>query len=400
MAEEKNLLMRDYEYDLPDHRIAQFPLAHRDQSKLLVYKDGKIFHNQFNQLVHHLPASSTLFFNNTKVIPARLRFKKETGAIIEVFLLHPITPSAILQQAMEATGTATWQCTIGNLKRWPDAQTLTSNHPDFTLTARLVNRTKGIVEFSWTPEVKSFAEIISKSGDIPLPPYLNRATEPFDQQAYQTVYSKHKGAVAAPTAGLHFTDSVLQQLKQAGHHTEYLTLHVSAGTFQPVKADHAQEHVMHQEQIVITRDNIVALLNSRFTVAVGTTSVRTLESMYWFGVKLMGNQESLFQISQQDAYTLPQHITVPQALQHVLNYIDAKKTQTLIGETAIYIMPGYSFRVVDALITNFHQPGSTLILLVAAFVGADWRNIYNEALANHYRFLSYGDCSLLFRKIT
>jgi S-adenosylmethionine:tRNA ribosyltransferase-isomerase len=398
MADKKNILMRDYVYELPAHRIAQFPLAQRDQSKLLVYKDDQISHSQFNQLTKHLPANSTLFFNNTRVIPARLRFKKDTGAVIEIFLLHPIWPSTILQQAMEATGKATWQCTIGNLKRWPDAQVLTFGHPDFTLTATLVNRTEGEVEFSWTPETKSFAEIVSKCGDIPLPPYLNRATEPVDQQTYQTVYSKHEGAVAAPTAGLHFTDSVLGQLEKAGHHTEYLTLHVSAGTFQPVKVDQAQNHVMHEEQMVVTRENILTLLSSRFTVAVGTTSVRTLESIYWFGVKLMSNSQSTFQISQQEAYTLPQHITKPEALQQVLDYMKLNKINTLVGETAIYIMPGYKFRTVDALITNFHQPGSTLILLVASFVGSGWREIYDAALGNNYRFLSYGDSSLLFRK--
>jgi S-adenosylmethionine:tRNA ribosyltransferase-isomerase len=397
MADEKNILMRDYEYELPAERIAQFPLAQRDQSKLLVYNDGQITHKHFNQLVAHLPANSTLFFNNTKVIPARLRFRKDTGATIEIFLLHPVLPSAILQHAMEATGKATWQCTIGNLKRWPDGQVLTFNHSEFTLTAQLINRTQGEVEFSW-PETKSFAEVVSKSGDIPLPPYLNRATEPADQQTYQTVYSKHEGAVAAPTAGLHFTDSVLTQLEAAGHRKEYLTLHVSAGTFQPVKSEHAQNHIMHQEQIVITRENILTLLSSRFTVAVGTTSVRTLESTYWFGVKLMGNNQSPFQISQQEAYTLPQHITVPDALQQVLDYMNLNQISALVGETAIYIMPGYKFRTVDALITNFHQPGSTLILLVASFVGSDWREVYHAALTNNYRFLSYGDSSLLFRK--
>lgn len=397
MANEKTILMRDYEYELPADRIAQFPLAQRDQSKLLIYKDGQIAHKQFNQLVETLPTNSTLFFNNTKVIPARLRFRKDTGATIEIFLLHPIKPSAILQQAMEATGKAIWQCTIGNLKRWPDEQVLTFEHSDFTLTAALINRTEGEVEFHW-PETKSFAEVVSKCGDIPLPPYLNRATEPSDQQTYQTVYSKYEGAVAAPTAGLHFTDSVLTQLEKSGHHIEYLTLHVSAGTFQPVKAELATNHVMHQEQIVVTRQNVVTLLSSKFTVAVGTTSVRTLESIYWFGVKLMGNNESNFHISQQDAYTLPQHISTPQALQQVLDYMDFNKLNALVGETAIYIMPGYQFRTVDALITNFHQPGSTLILLVASFVGTDWREIYRAALENNYRFLSYGDSSLLFKK--
>jgi S-adenosylmethionine:tRNA ribosyltransferase-isomerase len=389
MTEKKNILMRDYEYELPAHRIAQFPLAQRDQSKLLVYKDGQIAHKQFHQLVEQLPAESTLFFNDTKVIPARLRFKKNTGATIEIFLLHPIQPSAILQQAMEATGKAVWQCTIGNLKRWPDWQILTYKLADFTLTAKLVNRAEGEVEFSWTPESKSFAEIVSKCGDVPLPPYLNRAPE---------AASKHEGAVAAPTAGLHFTDSVLQQLEKAGHQTQYLTLHVSAGTFQPVKADMAQDHVMHQEQIVVTRTNVTAMLHSKFTVAVGTTSVRTLESIYWFGVKLSQNPEAEFHITQQDAYTLPQQISTAHALQQVLDYMKLKCLDSIVGETSIYIMPGYSFRTINALITNFHQPGSTLVLLIAAFTGSDWRNIYEAALASNYRFLSYGDSSLLFRK--
>jgi S-adenosylmethionine:tRNA ribosyltransferase-isomerase len=398
MAAEKNILMRDYEYELPDERIAQFPLAQRDQSKLLVYKEGQIAHKQFHQLVEQLPAESTLFFNDTKVIPARLRFKKDTGATIEIFLLHPIQPSAILQQAMEATSNATWQCTIGNLKRWPDWQILTYKLADFTLTAKLVNRAEGEVEFSWTPEAKSFAEIVAGCGDVPLPPYLNRAPEAADQRTYQTVYSKHEGAVAAPTAGLHFTDSVLQQLDKAGHQTEYLTLHVSAGTFQPVKTDQAQDHVMHQEQMVVTRANVEAMLHSKFTVAVGTTSVRTLESIYWFGVKLMQNPEAAFHISQQDAYSLPQQISIAHALQQVLDYMKLKGLDSIVGETSIYIMPGYSFRTINALITNFHQPGSTLVLLIAAFTGSDWRNIYEAALANNYRFLSYGDSSLLFRK--
>jgi len=397
MAVNNIVSIQEYTYALPDGRIARFPLPQRDQSKLLVYREGNIKHDQFNNLITYLPSDSTLFFNNTRVIPARLRFKKDTGATIEIFLLHPVEPSAIVQQAMEATGSCQWQCTIGNLKRWPDNKSLQFSHPAFQLNARLLNRAEGIVEFSWNTS-HSFAEVVTLCGDVPLPPYLNRASEETDKESYQTVYSRYDGAVAAPTAGLHFTENILNQLESVGIKKEYLTLHVSAGTFQPVKTDNALEHTMHQEQLVITRKNIEALLSSNFSVAVGTTSVRTMESLYWFGVKLMCNPESAFHINQHDAYTLPQEISTQQSLRQVLDYMNLKGIETLIGETSIYIMPGYSFRMVDALITNFHQPGSTLILLVAAFTGSDWRKIYDSALANHYRFLSYGDSSLLFLK--
>lgn len=391
----KVISIQDYTYELPDERIARFPLPQRDLSKLLVYREGKITHDQFNNLVTHLPTQSTLFFNNTRVIPARLRFKKDTGATIEIFLLHPLAPSTIVHQAMEAIGNCQWQCTIGNLKRWPENKSLQFQHPQFQLNARLVSRVEGIVEFSWSTR-HSFAEVVTLCGDVPLPPYLNRASEETDKESYQTVYSRHDGAVAAPTAGLHFTQSVLNQLESRGIKKEYLTLHVSAGTFQPVKVDNVLDHNMHQEQVVVSRANIVGLLNSSFSVAVGTTSVRTMESLYWFGVKLMNDPESSFHIGQRDAYTLSQEVSKHQALKQVLDYMHLKGLDILVGETSIYIIPGYTFRTVDALITNFHQPGSTLILLVAAFTGPNWRLIYESALANHYRFLSYGDSSLLF----
>ncbi|MCE7862442.1 MAG: S-adenosylmethionine:tRNA ribosyltransferase-isomerase [Bacteroidetes bacterium CHB5] len=395
MPPNKVISIQDYTYVLPDDRIARFPLPQRDQSKLLVYRNGKIEHDQFQNLVTHLPPHSTLFFNNTRVIPARLRFKKDTGATIEIFLLHPVAPSAIVQQAMEATGHCQWQCTIGNLKRWPDNKALHFIHPSFQLTAWLINRTEGVVEFTWNAPL-TFAEVVTRSGDVPLPPYLNRASEEADKESYQTVYSKHDGAVAAPTAGLHFTESLLNQLERAHIKKEYLTLHVSAGTFQPVKVDNALEHEMHQEQLVVTRSNIEAMLSSNFSVAIGTTSVRSMESLYWFGVKLAGNPESTFHIAQHDAYTLPQHFSTQQALKQVLDYMNRNSLNTLLGETSIFIVPGYTFRTIHALITNFHQPGSTLILLVAAIAGANWQKIYDAALAGNYRFLSYGDSSLLF----
>ncbi len=395
MLPNKVISIQDYTYVLPDDRIARFPLPQRDQSKLLVYRHGNIVHDQFQNLVTHLPPHSTLFFNNTRVIPARLRFKKDTGATIEIFLLHPVAPSTIVQQAMEATGQCQWQCTIGNLKRWPDNKALHFIHPSFQLTARLISRAEGVVEFTWNTPL-SFAEVVTRSGDVPLPPYLNRPSEEADKESYQTVYSKHDGAVAAPTAGLHFTESLLNKLERVGIKKEYLTLHVSAGTFQPVKVDNALEHEMHQEQLVVTRSNIEAMLSSNFSVAIGTTSVRSMESLYWFGVKLAGNPESTFRIAQHDAYTLPQHISTQQALKQVLDYMNRNSLNTLLGETSIYIVPGYTFRTIHALITNFHQPGSTLILLVAAITGTDWRKIYDAALADNYRFLSYGDSSLLF----
>ncbi|KXK24435.1 MAG: S-adenosylmethionine tRNA ribosyltransferase [Bacteroidetes bacterium OLB12] len=296
---------------------------------------------------------------------------------------------------MEATSQCQWQCTIGNLKRWPDNKALHFIHPSFQLTARLISRAEGVVEFTWNTPL-SFAEVVTRSGDVPLPPYLNRPSEEADKESYQTVYSKHDGAVAAPTAGLHFTESLLNKLERVGIKKEYLTLHVSAGTFQPVKVDNALEHEMHQEQLVVTRSNIEAMLSSNFSVAIGTTSVRSMESLYWFGVKLAGNPESTFRIAQHDAYTLPQHISTQQALKQVLDYMNRNSLNTLLGETSIYIVPGYTFRTIHALITNFHQPGSTLILLVAAITGTDWRKIYDAALAGNYRFLSYGDSSLLF----
>ncbi len=388
--------IQDFSYDLPDDRIALYPLAERDRSKLLVYRKGEIIHSNFKLLENFLPENSVLFLNNTKVIPARLLFKKETGAVIEIFLLDPVWPSPIVALAMEVKAKAQWHCTIGNLKRWPANSELKITTDKFSLEAKLVDREKGTVEFAWTPAL-SFAEVVQKAGAIPLPPYLHRAAEPSDKERYQTVYSKKDGAVAAPTAGLHFTENVFASLQNKNILTDYLTLHVSAGTFQPVKAEDATEHIMHNEQVVITRQNIENLLTNKTITAVGTTSMRTLESIYWYGVKLLSDDSSPFVIHQQDAYTLTPS-SREDALRAVLEKMQEENTDQILGETSIYIIPGYQFRIVDAVITNFHQPGSTLILLVAAFVGEDWRKIYQEALANDYRFLSYGDSSLLFRK--
>jgi S-adenosylmethionine:tRNA ribosyltransferase-isomerase len=388
------LKITDFTYNLPEEKVAIYPLARRDHSKLLVYRNGEIKHDNFFSLANHLPGNAFLFFNNTKVIPARLLFKKKTGATVEIFLLNPVLPSLLLAKTMNARSTCRWQCTIGNLKRWTAGISLQLKIKGATLEAFLLDRDQAIVEFRWNSG-QSFAEVLQEAGETPLPPYLKRKAEVGDQERYQTIYSNFDGAVAAPTAGLHFTDEVFAQLRSKNLEADYLTLHVSAGTFQPVKTENADDHTMHQEQIVVTRENLRNILREgKFTIAVGTTSMRTLESVYWFGAKLLSSPESAFIITQQDACTLsapPPH----EAIKAVLKFMDKNKTDQIAGETSIYIKPGYSFKICQGLITNFHQPGSTLLLLVAAFVGEDWRKIYDEALQKDYRFLSYGDSSLL-----
>ncbi len=389
--------INQYKYELPAERIALHPLAERDQSNLLVYQDGAIEHARFLQLSNYLPENSILFFNNTKVIPARLHFVKDTGALIEIFLLHPIAPSPIVALAMEATGQAHWQVVIGNAKRW-NGQTLSRKSGTTKLNVNLIDREQSIVSFDWEPREKTFAEVISSLGVTPLPPYLKREVEASDRERYQTIYSKHDGAVAAPTAGLHFTDRVFKSLSEKKIQTDFVTLHVSAGTFQPVKVENAWEHVMHEEQIHITKANVSNLLqHDRKVVAVGTTSLRTLESLYWYGVKLETNPSAEFVIGQRDPYSDLKHIDREKAFENVWKKMERDGVDTIQGETAIYLIPGYRFLTADALITNFHQPGSTLMLLIAAFIGEDWRKVYQQALDNNYRFLSYGDSSLLYR---
>jgi S-adenosylmethionine:tRNA ribosyltransferase-isomerase len=385
----------DYTYNLPQDRIALHPLDRRDHSKLLIFRHGKVSHSVFGQIVNTVPENATLFFNNSKVIQARLRFEKETGAEIEVFLLHPVFPSSLLLDVMQSTQRCEWNCTIGNLKRWKENTALRKQIGSTVIEATLIDREKFIVRFQWTDE-RTFASIIAEAGETPLPPYLRRAAVPEDKHRYQTVYSNVEGAVAAPTAGLHFTPEILHSLKERGVKLEFVTLHVSAGTFQPVKTENAAEHPMHQEQLVVSRAAIEALQDEgRFIVAVGTTSMRTLESLYWFGVKLSADENALFHIDQNDPYEVETNLSLKDSAQFVLEYMSRKQTDTLVGETSIYIMPGYQFRVCKGLITNFHQPGSTLILLVAAFIGKAWKEVYNEALNNDYRFLSYGDSSIL-----
>jgi S-adenosylmethionine:tRNA ribosyltransferase-isomerase len=387
--------INDYSYNLPEERIALHPLPVRDQSKLLVYKNGTINHAVFSELANFVPANSILLFNNTKVIPARLIFKKDTGAAIEIFLLDPVWPTPIVAIAMSAKQKSRWHCTVGNAKRWREHSPLKITRGDLTVEATLVDKAKSTVEFNWNTPA-TFSEVVQHLGAVPLPPYIKRKAETSDFERYQTVYSKHDGAVAAPTAGLHFTESTFNSLKSRGISIDYLTLHVSSGTFQPVKVLDATEHPMHEEQIIVARRNVETLLSEKTLVAVGTTSLRTMESIYWYGVKLLANPSADFLITQQDAYQL-KPLEKLKALKAVLGKMDSENTDQLVGKSSIYILPGYDFKTTDALITNFHQPGSTLMLLVAAFVGHDWRKIYDEALTGDYRFLSYGDSSLLFR---
>jgi len=389
------ILIQNYTYSLPSDKIALHPLQNRDGSKLLVYKKGEIQHSAFTSLVDFLPSNSFLFFNDTKVIPARIHFRKDTGSEIEVFLLCPLKPNTLMTEVMLAHDRCTWQCTIGNLKRWKDDQELTKTTNGISLHAQLIDRVNGVVEFSWSTH-QSFAEVISAMGVTPLPPYIKREASQDDVNRYQTIYSHYEGAVAAPTAGLHFTDRTLELLHNKGIKKDFLTLHVSAGTFQPVKTENALEHTMHLEQVVIARKSIENLFQSdQFIVAVGTTSMRTLESLYWFGVQLLENPESVFRVTQDDPYKKRELPTRDQALQAILSRMDADGSTSITGNTSIFIYPGYEFKICNALITNFHLPASTLILLVAAFVGDDWKKIYDEALLNDYRFLSYGDSSLL-----
>ena len=386
---------KDYTYHLPQEKIAVYPLAERDTSKLLVYKEKKISHSRFLSLAEHLPDNAFLFFNNTKVIPARLHFRKESGALIEIFLLNPLKPSGLLAETMAARRQCSWQCTIGNLKKWPDGIALEKEIGEVQLTATLTDRKAGHVEFNWLGG-DTFAEIIHRAGETPLPPYIKRKAEASDSERYQTIYSHLDGAVAAPTAGLHFTPAVFSTLKQKNIGHDFLTLHVSAGTFQPIKTEDPEAHVMHEEQIIVTKANVRNLLTpGRLVTAVGTTSMRTLESLYWYGAKLLSDPQCEFRIGQRDAYTFTGPPATEKALQAVMDFMNRNQLDSLVGETSIFIRPGYTFRVCKALITNFHQPASTLILLVAAFAGDDWKKIYEEALANDYRFLSYGDSSLL-----
>ena len=400
----KPIYIADYNYPLPDERIAKYPLAERDHSKLLVYRDGQVTEDRFYHVGDYIAPHSLLIYNNTRVIQARLEFHKPTGARIEVFCLEPLMPHDY-QLSLGSTTGCTWKCMVGNVKKWHD-EAIELKAGAFTLRAykeQVLGNTFA-VRFEWDEENVSFAEILDAAGELPIPPYLNRKTEESDLRTYQTVYSRIKGSVAAPTAGLHFTDQVLDDLRARGIETDEVTLHVGAGTFLPVKTADANEHTMHTEIIAVPRETIAHIqAKLGHIVAVGTTSMRTLESLYFIGSQLRdhvitSSRDSEIRVSQFEPYENDYNLSVHDALQAILDYLDRTGQTTLHAETQIMIKPGYTFRIVDQLITNFHQPQSTLLLLVSAFVGGDWKTIYDYALSHDFRFLSYGDSSILNRR--
>lgn len=414
-SETKHIHIADYNYPLPSERIAKYPLKERDQSKLLLYRQGEVGEDVFANLSAYLPKGSLLVFNNTRVIQARIHFRKETGALIEVFLMEPAQPTDY-ERIFQATGHCAWLCMVGNLKKWKEGaltKVCTVKGKDVTLqaqldrsrTAQLSGGTNYWVDFSWDDDSVAFAEILDAIGELPIPPYLNRETEETDKTTYQTVYSKIKGSVAAPTAGLHFTQKVLADIDAHGIDREEVTLHVGAGTFKPVKSEEIEGHAMHTEYIAVRRQTFEKLLaHGCHATAVGTTSVRTLESLYYMGIRahqLMqehqdtGDGEELH-VQQWTPYESGDHEpAATDAIAWLAEYMDAHGLDVLHSSTQIIIAPGYHYHIVKRMVTNFHQPQSTLLLLVSAFVKGDWRSIYDYALAHDFRFLSYGDSSLL-----
>ena len=399
MTDVKEILIDDYNYELPDERIAKFPLPERDKSKLLIWEKGQISESLFYNISVFIPENSLLIFNNTKVIPARLNFRKTTGAPIEIFCLEPETPSDY-NQAFAQTNTCSWSCLVGNSVRWKEGK-LELEINDFRLTAERIGRCNEmqIIRFEWDNQDYTFAALLEKTGEIPIPPYLKRKTEESDKETYQTVYSKIKGSVAAPTAGLHFTEKVFNSLKKKNIEQEELTLHVGAGTFKPVKSKTLVEHDMHSEWFSVKKSTIEKLIQKRGKIiAVGTTSVRTLESLYYLGLIVEKDSDAnpkKLTINQWAPYQENKNHCATEVLNNLLAYMERINLETLMARTQILIAPGYKFKIVNGMITNFHQPKSTLLLLISAFVGKEWREIYDYALANEFRFLSYGDGSLL-----
>ena len=401
MKDIQEIAIAEYDYPLPDERIAKYPLAERDTSKLLLYKGGDIREEKFANLPSFIPQGALMVFNNTRVIQARLRFRKETGAQIEVFCLEPEQP-ADYQLMFQETKECIWQCLVGNSSRWKSgvlSQVIEIDGVQVTLSVERVScAAVNLVRFFWDGGF-TFAQLLEAAGELPIPPYLNRKTEENDKNTYQTVYSKVKGSVAAPTAGLHFTPAVLAALDAAGVQRGEVTLHVGAGTFKPVKSELIADHEMHEEYIEVQRgllERIIAAGGA--AVAVGTTSVRTLESLYFLGEKVSENptiEESELCVGQWEPYNREHSLSTVEALTALLQWLDAKGLDRVHSHTRIMIAPGYKFRIVKAIVTNFHQPKSTLLLLVSAFIGGNWRRVYDYALENGFRFLSYGDSSLL-----
>ncbi|MDB5201988.1 MAG: S-adenosylmethionine:tRNA ribosyltransferase-isomerase [Ferruginibacter sp.] len=406
MTNPGDISILDYTYDLPDNRIALHPLEERDASRLLVYRDGQLQESEFKKLPGFLPERSLLVFNNTRVINARIRFKKTTGATIEIFCLEPVGQISDYASVMSATGSVTWKCLVGGAAKWKEEileKELIIGDKPVILRAKIQEKITGayIIGLSWEPAQLSFAEIIEVAGDVPLPPYIKRSAASEDSNRYQTIFAEQEGSVAAPTAGLHFTENIFAALKEKNISKTFVTLHVGAGTFKPVKADTMLDHDMHAEYIDVSAATIQQLIRQEENIcAVGTTSLRTLESLYWLGVKaiLFPSLTSL-DITQWEVYQSPMrdhNFSAATALTGLLSWMEKNGSTSLFTQTQILIAPGYCFRIADMLITNFHQPQSTLLLLVAAAIGSDWKKMYNYALENDFRFLSYGDGNLIF----
>lgn len=399
-----DIRIEDFTYELPDDRIAKYPLKYRDSSQLLSYKDGNIDKRPFSGISELIPDDSLMIFNDTKVVPARLHFQRPTGAHIEIFCLEPVLPEEYVSM-FAVTGSCRWKCIVGNIKRWKN-DTLTLYNPmadrrieEMGLKADLIERVgeTSVIEFSWDIDAP-FSQVLEVCGTVPIPPYLNRNTEDVDLERYQTLYARYRGSVAAPTAGLHFTENVLESIRNKGVVTDTVCLHVGAGTFLPVKSSLVAEHTMHREPFVVTLELLERLIERKGkVVAVGTTSVRTLESLYYAGVSCIENGRPE-DVGQWDPYSREYDYPTDEALKAIVDYLKANGLKELKIGTRIIIVPGFRFRLVDILVTNFHQPQSTLLLLISAFVDGDWRRIYDYALANDFRFLSYGDSSILFRR--
>lgn len=389
---------KDFLYNLPEERIAKYPLADRNTSKLLINKNGKITDDVFSNLNQHLPADSTLVFNDTKVIAARLLFTKHSGSNIEIFCLEPY--NSPVEEALNSTDKCTWKCMVRNLRRFNKGDVLELNIAGTILKASMqesVWRRYVVVNFEWEGGI-SFSSILDKAGKVPIPPYLNRESDADDKKNYQTVYAKNEGAVAAPTGGLHFSDNQLDDLKENGHQLENLTLFVGAGTFKTIMVDKLAEHKMHQERIVIKKETIERLAKqTNPIVAVGTTSLRSLESLYWLAVKMAETNSNEMVVMQDDAYEFKSDWSFNQAFSFIVEYLNTNELDTIDFSSGLFIMPTYEWKVIDGLITNFHQPGSTLLALIASWIGNDWKSIYDYALENDFRFLSYGDSSLLLK---
>lgn len=402
----RNININDYNYDLPDEKIAKYPLDERDMSKLLVFDGDKIEEDRFRNISTHLPAGSLLLFNDTKVINARMIFEKETGARIEVFCLDPISPSDYAQ-AFAQNGRCSWKCLVGNSKKWKDGRLKKSIIVDGKNLDLYITRVREIgnsfeILFEWDNPDICFSQIIDVAGNIPIPPYLNRNSEDIDKVRYQTVYSHYQGSVAAPTAGLHFTERVMGDLKKCNIQSDAVTLHVGAGTFQPVKADNAAEHEMHTEHFIVKRTTIEKIVQYLGNITItGTTTVRTVESLFCVGTQIFENKDvdaEEFHVSQWEAYEYKDKYDVREILENLLSWMTAKGLEYIRCATQIMIVPGFRFRITDRLITNFHQPKSTLLLLLSAFIGDEWRKVYGYALENNFRFLSYGDSCLFLNK--